>query len=150
MPGETAIRFRNGLAEVQSALLAMNAGLADVPWRPNGWTRKQIVGHLLDSAANNRQRFIRAALDGSYSGPGYAQDAWVDLQGYGEQNWETLLGWWQAEHEMLAAIVDRIPEDRLATPCIIGGGAPVTLGFVIDDYVSHQHHHLRQIAAPGQ
>jgi hypothetical protein len=147
MPNETAIRFRNGLAGVRRALLAVSVDLADVPWRPNGWTRKQIVGHLLDSAANNRQRFVRATLDGSYNGPGYAQDAWVALHGYTDQSWQTLLGWWQAEHEMLAAIVDRIPAERLAAQCVIGGEEPVTLQFVIDDYVAHQEHHLRQITA---
>jgi hypothetical protein len=147
MPTEIAIRFRDGLAEVRQALLSVNPDLAGVSWRLNGWTRKQIVGHLLDSAANNRQRFVRAALDGVYNGPGYAQDAWVELQGYAGQSWDTLLGWWQAEHEMLAAIVDRIPEERLATQCIIGGDQPVTLAFVIDDYVRHQKHHLAQITA---
>ncbi|UWZ85348.1 DinB family protein [Occallatibacter riparius] len=147
MSTETAIRFRKGMDEVREALLAVRSDLADVPWRPNGWTRKQIVGHLLDSAANNRQRFVRAALDGAYSGPGYAQDAWVELQGYAEQSWETLLRWWQAEHEMLAAIVDRIPTERLGAQCVIGGDKPVTLAFVIDDYVRHQKHHLGQITA---
>ena len=147
MHTEIAVRFRDGLAEVRQALLAVNHGSADVPWRPHGWTRKQIIGHLLDSAANNRQRFVRAALDGSYDGPGYAQDAWVELQGYADQTWETLFGWWQAEHEMLAAIVERIPADRLAAPCVIGGDDPVTLEFVIDDYVRHQKHHLAQITA---
>lgn len=129
--------------------MGLNRDLAGVPWRPGGWTRKQILGHLLDSAANNRQRFVRGALDGSYSGPGYAQEAWVELQGYSEQSWETLLRWWEAEHEMLAAIVDRIPVERLAAECTIGGGAPVTLEFVIDDYVAHQQHHLGQITAKG-
>ena len=61
------------------------AALADVPWREGGWTRKQIVGHLLDSAANNRQRFVRAAIDGKYAGPKYAQEAWVAAHGYASQ-----------------------------------------------------------------
>ncbi len=145
MSTEIGIRFREGLNEVRQALLAVRPDLAEVPWRPGGWTRKQLVGHLLDSAANNRQRFVRGALDGMYNGPGYAQDAWVELQGYAEQSWETLLGWWQVEHEMLAAIVDRIPVERLGAQCVIGGEAPVTLQFVIDDYVRHQKHHLGQI-----
>jgi hypothetical protein len=147
MPTEIAIRFRDGLAKVSEVLLAVHPDLADVPWRQNGWTRKQIVGHLLDSATNNRQRFVRAALDGSYAGPGYAQDEWVELQGYAQQTWTTLLAWWQAEHEMLAAIVDRIPAERLGAQCIIGGDEPVTLAWVIDDYVRHQKHHLAQITA---
>jgi len=147
MPDEIATRFRTDMAAVGNSPLAVSADTADVPWRPNGWTRKQILGHLLDSAANNRQRFVRAALDGSYDGPGYAQNAWVDLQGYSEQTWETLLGWWRVEHEILATVVDRIPDRRLEAQCTIGGDAPVTLRFLIEDYVRHQQHHLGQITA---
>jgi hypothetical protein len=147
MTSEVAVRFRNELDAVRRELLAVSPALADLPWRPNGWTRKQIVGHLLDSAANNRQRFVRAAHDGTYAGPGYAQDAWVALHGYAEQTWDTLLRWWQAEHEMLAELVDRIPADRLQAPCRIGGDELVPLQFVIEDYTAHQRHHLRQIEA---
>ena len=61
--------FRAELNDVHRALTALPAELADTPWREGGWTRKQIVGHLMDSAANNRQRFVRASMDGSYAGP---------------------------------------------------------------------------------
>ena len=98
----------------------MPPALADVPWREGGWTRKQIVGHLLDSAANNRQRFVRAASTVCMNGPTYAQDAWVAAHGYAEQSWETLLEWWDAEHEILVAVVDRIPEERMEAPCTVG------------------------------
>ena len=147
MPTETALRFRNDLATIRQTLLSVSPNLAGVPWRAGGWTRKQILGHLLDSAANNRQRFVRATLDGSYDGPGYAQDDWVNLHGYAEQSWDTLLRWWQAEHEILAALVERIPEERLPAKCVIADGEPVTLRFVVDDYVAHQKHHLGQITA---
>jgi hypothetical protein len=144
MSSELAVRFRNEVNALSRSLLSVNPVLADVPWRPNGWTCKQIVGHLLDSAANNRQRFVRAALDGTYAGPGYEQDAWVALHGYSEQAWETLLRWWQAEHEMLAALVDRIPAERLQSPCRIDDDEPATLQFIVEDYVAHQRHHLRR------
>ena len=93
--------------------LFVPAAIATTPWRAGGWTRKQIVGHLCDSAANNRQRFVRASIDGQYAGPGYAQDAWVDAHGYAGMEWATLLRWWQVEHEILKAAVARIPADRL-------------------------------------
>ncbi len=147
MPGEVAGQFRVEVTRLRQALLAVSPELADVPWRAGGWTRKQIVGHLLDSAANNRQRFVRAAIDGSYTGPKYAQDAWVAAHGYETHPWETLLRWWQVEHEILAAVVDRIPEDRLDASCTVGDYAPVTLRFLIEDYLAHQRHHLNQIAA---
>jgi hypothetical protein len=145
---DVAVQFEADLNEVHAALLAVPAATADTPWRAGGWTRKQIVGHLLDSAANNRQRFVRAAIDGSYAGPGYAQDAWVDLQGYKDLDWKTLLDWWQVEHEMLKTLVARIPEDRLSASCVVGDHQPVTLRFLIEDYVAHHKHHLKQIQAP--
>ncbi len=147
MPSELARRFRAELSEFQQTLHAVPPELIDVPDHAGGWTRKQIVGHLLDSAANNRQRFVRAAIDGSYAGPKYAQDAWVAAHGYEGQPWETLLRWWQAEHEILAAVVDRVPEDRLDARCTVGDDAPVTLRFLIEDYLVHQRHHLHQIAS---
>lgn len=147
MSSHLAERFRAELGRIRQALLAVSPELADVPWRAGGWTRKQIVGHLLDSAANNRQRFVRAAIDGAYAGPTYAQDAWVAAHGYESQAWETLLRWWQAEHEILAAVVDRIPDDRLGTDCTVGDNAPVTLRLLIEDYLAHHRHHLDQIEA---
>jgi hypothetical protein len=137
--------FRAGVDVLRATLLCVPADLADTPWRVGGWTRKQIVGHLLDSAANNRQRFVRAAADGYYSGPKYAQDAWVAAHGYAEQDWETLLRWWQVEHEILAAVVDRIPEERMGAECVVGDSAPVTLRFLIEDYLVHQRWHFAQL-----
>ena len=89
MPTELAQEFRAELGVLQAVLLGLSPELADTPWRAGGWTRKQIVGHLLDSAANNRQRFVRAAADERYAGEKYAQDAWVAAHGYAEQGWET-------------------------------------------------------------
>src|ERR1700682_5644393 len=120
MPSRIAITFRAEIDALQQRLAGASPDLADIPWRPGKWTRKQIVGHLLDSAANNRQRFVRAAIRGSYAGPDYAQDGWVAAHGYADQPWEVLLEWWKIEHQILAAVVDRIPEDRLQATFTVG------------------------------
>ncbi len=133
MPTQLAKNFRAELNTLHTELFALPQSLADTPWRVGGWTRKQIVGHLLDSAANNRQRFVRAATGGSYAGPNYAQEAWVAAHGYAHQSWDTLLRWWQVEHEILAAVVDRISEDKLETGCVLDEDAPVSLRFLIED-----------------
>jgi hypothetical protein len=142
---EVAVQFESDLAAIRAALLSVPAELAGIPWRVGGWTRKQIVGHLCDSAANNRQRFVRAAIDGAYAGPGYAQDAWVAAHGYAGMEWQTLLLWWQVEHEILATVVRRIPAERLEAMCTVGDHAPVTLRFLIEDYIAHHKGHLKQI-----
>src|SRR5208282_774792 len=120
MTTNLAQHFRNELDEIHAAMIALPPQIADTPWREGGWTRKQIVGHLLDSAANNRQRFVRAATDGSYSGPTYRQQAWVDAHGYQRQSWPTLLEWWETEHQILAAVVENIPADGLDARCPVG------------------------------
>ena len=114
-----------------------------------GWSKKEIIGHLIDSAANNHQRFVRAALDGSYTGPFYAQEGWVAVHGYDEMDWSTLLRWWQTYHEFLEAVVQHIPAEKLDAVCRVGDDAPVTLRFLIEDYIAHQQHHLAQILCPS-
>jgi hypothetical protein len=130
---------------MHSTLVTISPELADTPWRDGGWTRKQIVGHLLDSAANNRQRFVRAAIEGAYTGPQYAQEAWVAVHGYMGQPWAKLLLWWEVEHEILMNVVDNIPDEKMESACIVGANPPVTLRFLIEDYVAHQQHHLSQL-----
>ena len=148
MPTELAQNFREELDTIHAALAALPPELAGTPWRDGGWTRKQIVGHMLDSAANNRQRFVRASIHSSFVGPDYAQDGWVAAHGYASQPWATLLHWWKVEHEILAAVVDRIPEERFEAICTVGDNGPVTLRFVVEDYFRHQRWHLAQLTAP--
>ncbi len=52
---------------------------------------------------------------------------------------------WERYNRLLVELVARIPEDRLATRCRIGESVPVTLGFVIEDYIAHMQHHLDHI-----
>jgi hypothetical protein len=148
MPTQIALHFRTEINSVHAALLALSPELADTPWREGGWTRKQIVGHMLDSAANNRQRFVRASIHGSFTGPDYAQDGWVAAHGYASQPWATLLHWWEVEHAILAAAVDCIPEERFDAICKIGENEPATLRWVVEDYFRHQRWHLSQLTAP--
>jgi hypothetical protein len=103
------------------------------------------MGHLIDSAFNNHQRFVRAQLSSSLSFPGYTQDSWVTAQGYQDKPWAEILTLWAEVNRHLAHVIGRISRHRLVTPCAIGEGAPVTLRFVLEDYVRHLHHHLAQV-----
>src|ERR1700686_1411474 len=120
MSTKVAKAFCDEIDELHHLLDEVPADLSGLPGREGGWTRKQIVGHLLDSAANNRQRFVRASIDGSYAGPSYAQDAWVEAHGYAHLSWKTLVEWWNVEHDILLAVVERIPEERMNALCTVG------------------------------
>jgi hypothetical protein len=115
------------------------------PVLSGGWSRKQVLGHLIDSASNNHQRFVRAALQDSLDFPGYDQEGCVRLQAPAEADWALLVSLWASYNRYLAHVINRLPAAKLATPCRIGSAEPVTLGFVATDYVRHLLHHLRQI-----
>lgn len=112
------------------------------PDGPASWSPKQELGHLIDSAANNHIRFVRAALEPEYRGTGYAQNAWVDLHGYQDMPWHSILILWLQLNDLLASLIARIPENRMETQCFIGSAPPVTLAFLIEDYILHMQHHV--------
>jgi hypothetical protein len=113
-----------------------------------GWSVKEILGHLIDSAANNHQRFVRAQLQRELVFPSYEQDRWVAVQGHSERPFAELVALWDALNRHVAHVVARIPAEKVETPCRIGDGPAVTLEFVARDYVRHLRHHLEQILEP--
>ena len=117
------------------------------PILTGGWSRKQVVGHLIDSASNNHQRFVRAAQQSSLDFPGYDQEGNVRAQVPEEADWPLLVSLWAAYNRYLAHVVARLPASKLETVCRIGSGKPVTLSFIATDYLTHLVHHLKQIAA---
>jgi hypothetical protein len=117
------------------------------PILSGGWSRKQVIAHLIDSASNNHQRFVRAAQQASLDFPGYDQEGNMRVQAPQEADWRLLVSLWAAYNRYLAHIIAHLPESKLATPCRIGWGEPVTLGFIATDYLTHLLHHLRQIGA---
>jgi len=110
----------------------------------NLWSRREELGHLIDSAANNHIRFVLATVDTEYRGPGYAQDKWVEAHGYAELPWSMLVDFWYRYNVLLAHLIGRIPEAHLNNRCVIGWGV-VSLRFVIEDYILHMQHHLDHI-----
>src|SRR3984885_5479957 len=83
------------------------------------WSRKQVLGHLIDSASNNHQRFVRAMLQPSLDFPGYDQDGNVRVQAVQQADWSLLVSLWAAYNRYLAHIIARLPAATLETVCRI-------------------------------
>ena len=113
--------------------------------RRNTWSAKEELGHLLDSAANNHQRIVRAQLEEKPAMPGYDGEAWVELHAYQQRDWETLIRLWVALNQQLLTAAEAVPNDAWPRTLTIADSAPLTLRFVFDDYVDHMAHHLRHM-----
>ena len=139
----------DGLAALLDTVPARLAEFSDAEAsaRPaNGhWSKKEILGHLIDSAGNNHQRFVRAQLAPHVDLPGYQQEGWVAAQQYAAESWPDLVNLWLLFNRHLVHIMRAVPDECLSRTISIGGKQPVTLGFVIDDYLRHLQHHLDQI-----
>src|ERR1043165_1575477 len=136
-----------GRTVAQAKPLLLKLDNADTTARPseNKWAKKEILGHLLDSASNNHQRFVRATLQGSLTFPGYDQEKLVELQRFADVDWNFLVDFWAAYNRFLAHVIGHLPVDAAKATCNIGNNAPATLGWIAADYVAPLKHHLNQI-----
>jgi hypothetical protein len=111
---------------------------------PGKWSKKEILGHLIDSAANNHHRFIRGQFETLYVIQPYAQNEWVELNRYQHLETSRIVDLWETYNRHLLEIIRHLPEEML-TKTLISGEETVTLGWLIVDYVAHMEHHLNQL-----
>ncbi|NWJ45938.1 MAG: DinB family protein [Chloroflexi bacterium] len=112
---------------------------------PGEWSKKQLLGHLIDSATNNHQRFVRVQLEAELRFPGYRQEEWVAVQHYQAENWEELVLLWESCNRHLLHLVRYIPQDALSKLCYIGEGVPITVQTLFSEYLTHMKGHLAQL-----
>ena len=115
---------------------------------PNKWSKKEILGHLIDSAANNHHRFVRAQFENvPFKVVPYEQEHWVKIQRYNELDSKFLLELWKIYNLHLHSIIINFPEDRLALKCVSTDNREIAenLFLLIKDYVDHMDHHFSQI-----
>lgn len=140
---------------VETAAHMLRALPADQITR-NGWSPRQIVGHLIDSAANNHARFVRGQIEEDLVFQGYAQDEWVELQAYDDGPWEELIELWRLYNRHIARVIARIDPLEWSRPrarhnfehigfASVEASRLGTLGWLVVDYIAHMEHHLERL-----
>lgn len=153
---ECSLRLHAALTAAEPLLRGINETASAQPLTRGKWSSRQVIGHLIDSASNNHQRFVRGALQDELVFPPYEQEKWVELQRYQEMPWSALLTLWVALNRHLADLMAAIPKDvRLRVRTThnfdqIATYAPpspdkATLDYFMNDYVDHLERHMRQI-----
>ena len=144
------------IAAISEDLFEMQDSFVSKARKEGAWSRKQILGHLIDSASVNHQRIIESQITDSIVFNGYAHEQWVAAQGYQEQDWEELVTLWSALNMHICDVVTRIPSDVLdklheehsyAKTAFreLPSDQASTLGYLIEDYFAHLQYHLDQI-----
>ena len=148
--------FRRTVEEAAARMLALTEDEARRRPAAGQWSAKEVVGHLVDSASNNHQRFVRAQFKEDLVFPGYAQEDWVRAQAYEEESWPDLVNLWKFYNLHLAHVCERAPERERLRPrrehnlheigwAEVSPGEPATLEHLMRDYAGHLRNHLRQI-----
>ena len=148
-------RWQDSVTQVAADLRRLSDAQARRRPAPGKWSTKEIVGHLIDSAANNHRRFVEAPFQDTLVFAGYAQDAWVTGQSYQEAAWPELVALWADYNAHLMHVVRVIPAPILDRPRPhnfdeigwrpVPRSQPATLGYLIEDYVAHLEHHVAQM-----
>ena len=125
-------------------LTDMNEGEFSFKPSPDKWSKKEILGHLIDSATNNHHRFIRVQIE-DIPLIRYDQNQWNRAGQYAQMDSKRLVSFWSVYNRHLTELLKLIPAETLSRTCNVGKEEPVTLEWLINDYVRHLEHHLQQI-----
>jgi hypothetical protein len=150
--------FRNTVVSAKARLKDMPEEQGRQKSSPDAWSPIEVMGHLIDSAANNHQRFVQAQFTDDLIFADYEQDQWVSSQKYRDESWPDVIDLWSSYNLHLLHVVSVIPDDVLTKARaqhtleeiafrLPDKNEPATLEYLIRDYVDHLRHHLNQIFA---
>ena len=142
---EAIERLRFAIRELPAVLARISDAEASEPQGPGRWAKKEVVGHLIDSAGNNHQRFVRGQLQPGQHFPNYEQEGWIRVQQYRGAPWAELIDLWRLYNSHLVRVAEAMPEVARRSTCRIDDGGEVTLEWLFTDYVDHLEHHLQKM-----
>jgi DinB superfamily len=109
---------------------------------PGKWSKKELIGHLIDSAQNNIRRFVVAQYeDQPYIV--YAQDFWVSAAGYQQYQTSDLIALWALLNKHMCMVLKNIPAGKEENLC--KSETMHSIKWLAEDYIIHLKHHLHQV-----
>lgn len=138
-------RLKTHLNDVPEKFSEFTEEEVNTPPAPGKWSKKEIIGHLIDSACNNHSRFVKSMFEGEpIKLVKYAQDDWVNFQNYRNEDTKVILDLWKSYNTHILYIFTVFPKDKLDIKWDINGEI-FTTEWLMTDYVDHMEHHLNQI-----
>jgi hypothetical protein len=147
------IIMKQTVKELQAIVTEFSSKLRNLPADefaakplPRKWSKKEVIGHLIDSAQNNLRRFIVGQYDNS-SSIVYEQDFWVNANAYQQMTQDEIILLWKLLNERICAILTNMPAEHYRREVNTGKDAVQlhSLEWLAIDYVKHMKHHLNQV-----
>ncbi len=122
-----AIKRLEHLCDIIPQLLTeIDAQTFAVKPKLNKWSKKEIIGHLIDSATNNHQRFVRGQFE-DVPKIVYDQNKWNEFNFYQKMDGQQIISFWSIYNRQLAELIKNIPEENLSKECKSGDDKNLTL-----------------------
>jgi hypothetical protein len=139
---KTASKLVAIINEYLPELNKLNEEGSSVKPLPHKWSKKEIIGHLIDSAQNNIRRFIVAQYE---ENPGirYRQDDWVRINNYQSCSLTDLIDLWHLLNKQIVSILSNSSEEVMQRTCQTD--ISHTIDWLAQDYIKHTKHHLHQV-----
>jgi hypothetical protein len=146
----TAQELQDLVTEYESKFNALSEADFSYKSNPKKWSRKEVVGHLIDSALNNLRRFIVGQYEAEPVNIIYDQDFWVAANGYQLMKKEEVITLWKLVNERICTVLTNMPETNYRKEVNTGKTEVQlhSLQWLANDYVKHMKHHLNQVV-PG-
>ena len=140
-----SIKLNELLEQSRTRLLKLSESQVSAKPYDEKWSLKEILGHLIDSAGNNHQRFVRMQEKRDIGTFIYSQQHWVSAQRYQNEPWNALVETWYHINKHLAHVIEHIDPATLTNTCDVGDPQPATLQSIVTGYLRHVQHHIDQI-----
>src|SRR5262245_41133920 len=115
-PAQLAENLRGAIQSALPRLNAIEDGASARKPASGGWSARQELGHLIDSAANNHRRVVLGRLQRTLTFDGYDGDAWVEAHAYQDRPWRDIIALWEGMNRHLASAVSLFPEADFVRP----------------------------------
>lgn len=145
---------------IEQVIVDLTAHINNIPFRfgeipvegqetkpaPGKWSKKEILGHLIDSAINNLKRFVDVQSQPQpFTILRYMQDELVAINRYQELPIDHMLLLWKSLNQQIVYVISNIPAKKLPYKVITPAGDHKTLEWLVLDYLDHMDHHWRQV-----
>lgn len=142
---DSILRFEQLLNENSNYFVTIDPSLLEER-KPGKWSKKEVLGHLIDSAIHNLVRFTEINyLEKPYRHRPYNQIDLVNLNQYQTKEINELTQLWLSLNKQIIRIMESVNEEALDYKIILSDDSVIDLRFLMTDYVVHLEHHINQI-----